>query len=160
MQITLVLEWCWPKQWLGIWRFSWWFSYIVIPIGFTLRATSHMTQEPWPCNSEDPWFSSKGHIMGVGNVVLCSDGSSSIVWSENGPCCRTIGYFVGRKERRIWFNLICLKLHQFERNTWRCLSIMEFVVEFALQSVLKSTLLEKNIKNKSWSPWICVRPTS
>ena len=38
--------------------------------------------------------------MGVGKVVLCSHGPSSIVWSENGPCCRTIGYVVGRKKRR------------------------------------------------------------
>ena len=29
-----------------------------------LRATSHMSQEPWPCNGEDPWLSSKGHTMG------------------------------------------------------------------------------------------------
>ena len=33
--------------------------------------------------------------MGVGKVVLCSHGPSSIVRSENGPCCGTIAYFVG-----------------------------------------------------------------
>jgi hypothetical protein len=62
-----------------------------------LRATSHMSQEPWPCNGEDPWLSFKGHTMGVGIAVLCSHGPSSIVWSENGPCCGTIVCFVGGK---------------------------------------------------------------
>jgi hypothetical protein len=61
------------------------------------RVTSHMSQEPWPCNGEDPWLSSKGRTMGVGKAVLCSRGSSSTVWSESGPCCRTIAYFVGNK---------------------------------------------------------------
>ena len=65
----------------------------------TLRATSNMSQEPWPCNGEDPWLASKGRIMGVGEVVLCSHGPSSIVWSENGPCCGTIAYFIGGKKR-------------------------------------------------------------
>ena len=63
----------------------------------TLRATSHTSQEPWPYNGEDPWFSSKGHTMGVGKAVLGSHRTSSIVWSENGPCCGPIAYFVGGK---------------------------------------------------------------
>jgi hypothetical protein len=57
----------------------------------------HFTHEPWPCNGEDPWLSSKGRTLGVGKVVLCSHGPSSIVWSENGPCCGTIAYFGGGK---------------------------------------------------------------
>ena len=47
-----------------------------------------------------------------------------------------------KTEERIWFNVICLKLYQFERTTWWCLSVMEF----ALQFVLKSVLLKKNIE--------------
>ena len=35
--------------------------------------------------------------MGVGKAVLCRHGPSSIVRSEDGPCCRTIAYFVGGK---------------------------------------------------------------
>ena len=36
-----------------------------------LRPTSHSSQEPWPCNGEDPWLSPKGHsTMSVGKVVL------------------------------------------------------------------------------------------
>ena len=62
-----------------------------------LRATSHMSQEPWPCNGEDHLLSSKGRTMCVGKAVLCSHGPSSIVWSENGPCCGTIAYFIGEK---------------------------------------------------------------
>ena len=38
-----------------------------------------------------------------------------------------------KKEGRIWYNIICLKLHQFERISWWCLSIMEY----ALQSVME-----------------------
>ena len=57
-----------------------------------LRATSHMSQEPCPCNGEDPCLSSKGRTMGVGKGILCSLGPSSIVWSENEPCCGTITY--------------------------------------------------------------------
>jgi hypothetical protein len=74
--------------------------------GTTLRATSHMSQEPWPCNGEDLWLSSKGRTMGVGKAIICNHGPSSIVWSENGPCCGTIAYLVGGKEVRIWFNII------------------------------------------------------
>ena len=36
--------------------------------------------------------------MGVGKAILCSHGSSSIVQSENGPCCGTIAYSAGGKE--------------------------------------------------------------
>ena len=73
---------------------------------YELRATSDMSQKLWPCHGEDPWLSSKGRTMGVEKTVLCSHGSSSIVWSENGPCCGTIAYFVGGKEGRIWFDVL------------------------------------------------------
>ena len=71
------------------------------------------------------------------------------------------------KEGRIWFNMICLKLYQFERTTWWCLfvlefileSILKFILEIALISVLKFVLLGKMFK-KSWSPKICIRSTS
>jgi hypothetical protein len=120
-------------------------------VQFHLRATSHMSQEHWPCNGEDPWLSSKGRTMGVGKALLCSHGPSSIVWSENGPCCGTITYFVGGKEGRIWFNTICLKLYQFKRNIWWCLSVMESIMEsvmdYALQFVLKFVMLCKILKN-------------
>ena len=58
-----------------------------------VRASSHMSQEPWPCYGEDPWLSSKGRSMGV----IRSHVPSSIVWSESTPCCGTIAYFVGNK---------------------------------------------------------------
>ena len=118
-----------------------------------------MSQEPWPCNGEDPWLSSKGHTMCVGKAIICSLGPSRIVWSENGPCCGTIAYFVGGKEGRIWSNIICLKLYQLKRILWWCLSFLESVMEAALQYVMKSILLEK-ILTKSWSPGIFVIPTS
>jgi hypothetical protein len=47
--------------------------------------------------------------------------------------------------------LICLKLNQFKRIIWRCLSILESVVQYVL--------LDFNFF-KSWSPIIFVRPTS
>ena len=45
-----------------------------------LRSTSHMSEGLWPCNGEGCWLSSKGHTMGVGIAILCSHGSSRIVW--------------------------------------------------------------------------------
>ena len=123
----------------------------------SLRANSHMSQEPWSCNGEDPWLSSKGCTMGVGKAALCNHGPSSIVWSENGPCCGNIACLVGRKRR--WFDKICFKLYQFKINIWWCLSTLEFVLESALPSVVKYVMLENIFKN-SWSPIICIRPTS
>jgi hypothetical protein len=118
-----------------------------------------MSQEPWICNGEDPWLSSKGRTMCVGKVVICSHGLSSIVWSENRPCCGTIAYFVGKKDGRIWFNIKILKLYQFKRIIWWCLlvleSILEYVLEFAMHFVMKVVILEKILK-KSWSPGIFV----
>ena len=101
---------------------------------WVLRATSHMSQEPWPCNGKDSWLSSKGHTMAVGKAHLGSHRSSSIAWSENGPWCKTSAYFVGGKRGRIWFIIVCLKIYEFERTTWWCLSVLEFV----LQSILES----------------------
>ena len=95
----------------------------------SMRATSHKSQEPWPCNDEDPWLSSKSRTMGVGKAVLCNHRPSSIVWSEKGSCCRTIAYFIGGKEGRIWFNIICPKLYQFKRITWWCLSVLESITD-------------------------------
>ena len=106
-----------------------------------------MSQEPWPCYGEDPWLSSEGRTMRFGKAVLGSHGPSSIVWSENGQCCGTIAYFVGRKEGRIWFNIIRLKLYQFERTTWWCLSILETILESILESALKYVTLKKYQKN-------------
>ena len=87
-----------------------------------IRATSHVSQEPWPCNVEDPWLSSKGHTMGVGKAILGSHGPSSIFWSDNGPCCGTIVYFVGGKgeEDLVQYNMS--QIYKFERTTWWCLS--------------------------------------
>ena len=55
---------------------------------------------------------------------------------------------LAEKEGRIMFSIICLKLYQFERATWWCLSILEsilqFVMKFVLKFVLKSLILEKN----------------
>ena len=60
---------------------------------------------------------------------------------------------LAKKEGRIWFNIICLKLYQYERTTWWCLYVMKFVLE----STMEYAIL-KNI-TKIWSPEICVRPT-
>jgi hypothetical protein len=92
-------------------------SWLVCEVAL-IRATSHMSQDPWPCNGEHPWLSSKGRTMCVGKAVICRLGPSSIVWNENGPCCGTIAYFIGGKEGIIWFNIICLKLSQFKRIIW------------------------------------------
>jgi uncharacterized membrane protein len=40
-------------------------------------------------------------VTGVGKAILCSHGSSNIVWSENEPCWGTISYFIGEKRGAI-----------------------------------------------------------
>ena len=62
-----------------------------------LRATSHTSQEPWPCNAEDPLTLIQRPYHGCWDSRLGSHGTSSIAWSGNGPCCGTIAYFVGGK---------------------------------------------------------------
>jgi hypothetical protein len=48
---------------------------------------------------------------------------------------------------RIWYNIICLKVYQFERITWWCLSVLEsilkHVLKHALQPILKFVQLKK-----------------
>ena len=88
--------------------------------------------------------------MDVGKAILCRHKPSSIVWSENGPCCGNRCIFHWRKkEARIWFNIICLKFYLFERITWWCLSVLEH----APQYVLKFVMLEKRLKKivVSWN---------
>ena len=123
-----------------------------------LRATSHTSQEPWPCNGEDPWLSSKGRTMGVGKVVLGSHGPSSIFWSENEPLYGTIAYFVRRKEGRIWFNIIFSNSTNLREllGGVSCLksvleSIMDYILESTLKFVLKYVML-KNILKKHGIP--------
>ena len=73
-----------------------------------IRATSHTSQQPWPCNGEDPWLSSKGCTMGVGKVILGSHGPLkhsakwewTMLWDRNDRCI-----FYWRKKRG-WFGLI------------------------------------------------------
>ena len=65
----------------------------------------------------------------LGKVVLCSHGPSSIVWKWEWTMLWDHCIFVGRKkEGRIWLNIICLKLYQFERITWWCLDALESVL--------------------------------
>ena len=59
-----------------------------------------------------------------------------------GHVVRLLHILLVEKEGRIWFNIICLQLYQFERITWWCL----YVMEFALQYVLKFAMLKKVLK--------------
>ena len=34
------------------------------------------------------------------------------------------------KEGRVWFNIIHVKLYQFERTTWWCMYVLDHVLEF------------------------------
>ena len=127
------------------------------------RATSHMSQEPWPCNGENPWLSAKRRTMCVGKAVICSHGSSSIVWSENGPCCGTIAYLIGGKNRGgsdlILYvsNFIDLReLFGVFVSPGICLGICSGIFPM----IYPESVLLKIILKKSWSPGIFVRPTS
>ena len=63
---------------------------------------------------------------------------------------RPLHVLLAKKEERIWFNNTCFKLYQFERTTWWCLyvlefvteSILEFILEISLQYVMKFVVLE------------------
>ena len=129
-----------------------------------LRATSHTSQEPWPWNDEDPWLSSKGRTMGVGKAVLGSHRPSSIMWSENGPCCRTIAYFVGGKRGE---DLVSYNMSQTLPIRENYLVVFINIILHGLYSKIRleirpgicPTNRKKKLK-KSWSPGICVRPTS
>ena len=93
------------------------------------------------------WLSSKGRTNGVGKAVLCSHGPSRIVWSENGPCCRTMACFVGGLRGEdfglIWYLSNSINLGEL---FWWCLyvleSILEPIMKCALQSIMKFVLLE------------------
>ena len=63
---------------------------------------------------------------------------------------RPLHILLAEKEEMIWFNnIICLKPCQFERITWRCLFVLKYVMESAVQSamlsVMKFVMLEKDI---------------
>ena len=65
---------------------------------------------------------------------------------------------LGEKEGRIWFNIICLQIYQFERTTWWCLSDLESVLESILKSIMESALksiLLKNVKKIMVSRNLC-----
>ena len=51
-----------------------------------------------------------------------------------------MGSLLAEKEGRIWFNIICLKFYHFKRNTWWCLSVLEFAMQFVLmEKILKKS---------------------
>ena len=88
--------------------------------------------------------------MGVREVVLGVHRPSSIVWNENGPCCETIAYIVGRRRGNDLVNLRCLKLYQFQNTTWWCLSVlepnMESILIYVMKFALKYVMLKKYLK--------------
>ena len=47
---------------------------------------------------------------------------------------------LAEKEDMIWFNIICLKLYQFKRITWWCLSVLESIREYILAFVMEYAL--------------------
>ena len=78
-----------------------------------LRATSHVSQEPWPWNGEDPWLSHPKAVPWVcweSRFMSSQALKHSVKWEWNmvqGP----LHSLVAEKEGRIWFNMICLKLY-------------------------------------------------
>ena len=70
-----------------------------------LRATLHMSQESWPCNGEDPWFSCNGCTMGVGNVVLCSVLKHSVKWEWIMLRDHCIFCWQKKRGKLVWCNM-------------------------------------------------------
>ena len=77
--------------------------------------------------------------MGVGKAVLCSHGPQAWCEVRMDHIAGPLHILLAEKEGRIWFDIICLKLYQCERNTWWCLSLLGFVLE----SVMKFNMLKK-----------------
>ena len=50
-----------------------------------------------------------------------------------------------RRKKKIWFNIICLNLYQFERITRWCLFVLKSIMEYVMEHALKIVLL-KNTK--------------
>jgi hypothetical protein len=57
-----------------------------------------------------------------------------------------------KKEGRVWFNIIYLKLYQLQIITWWRLFILEYIW-FGLCPVICPPGV---LKKKSWSPEICI----
>ena len=121
----------------------------------TLRATSHMSWEPWPCNGEDLWLSSKCYTMGVGKLFYVVTGPQAWCEVRMDHVVGPLHALLAEKEGRIWFNIICFKLYQFKIITWWCMLVLEFTMESNLKYVLKFVLLPKILK-KSRSTRILV----
>ena len=138
---------------------SWHIMSMLWPLDGKSRTLPFTWSRPWPCNGEDPWLSSKGCTTGVGKAVLGSHGTSSTVWSDNGPCCGTIAYFVGGKRGK---DLVSYNMYQ-TLTIWE-----DYLVVFANPGIYYEICpkiyhvegKKKDLKKNSWSPEICVRPTS
>ena len=59
---------------------------------------------------------------------------------------RPLHILLAEKEGRIWFDIICLKIYQFERITWWGLSILESAVECIMEYALQYVMLGKYFK--------------
>ena len=114
-----------------------------LSLAWLIRTIGHMSQEPWPCNGEDPWLTSKCCTIGVGKAILCSHGPSSKMWSENIPFCGTFEYFVGGKKRGgLGFNIICIKLYLIWEN---------YLVVFFCHEIYPATCHEIYLAIKNYS---------
>ena len=78
-----------------------------------------------------PWVLGKPFNVVIGPQAQCEVRMDHVV----GP----LHILLVEKEGRMWFNIICLKLYQFERTTWWCL----YVLEYALQSILLDKYIKK-----------------
>jgi hypothetical protein len=56
---------------------------------------------------------------------------------------RPLHVLLAEEEGKIWFERICLKLDQFKRITWWCLSVLEFIMKSDLESALQLIMLKK-----------------
>ena len=111
-----------------------------------LRVSSHTRQEPWPCNGEDPWLSSKGCTMDVGKAVLCSLGPSkhSVKWEWT--MLRDHYIFVGEKrgDNSVHYNM------SQTLSIWENYLVM-FVYPKIYIGIYHATCPTGNSKKNSWS---------
>ena len=54
---------------------------------------------------------------------------------------------LAEKEGRIWFIMIFLNHYQFEKITWWCLCVLDFVLESIMEYVMRFALQYVMLKN-------------
>ena len=85
-----------------------------------------------------PWVLGKSFYVVTGPQAYCDVRMDHVAGA--------LHILLAKKEGRIWFDMKCLKLYQFKRITWWCLSLLESVMDSCLAICLEICHAGKFIK--------------